>query len=59
MPFARLSVARAMGPRFRVGLDASVGVATPRPVIQFDEREVAHWGQPLFLSVLDLAVALD
>ncbi len=59
MPFARLSVARAMGPRFRVGLDALVGVATPRPVIQFAGREVAHWGQPLFLSVLDLAVALD
>jgi hypothetical protein len=59
MPFVRLSAARVMGARFRLGLDMFAGVATPRPIIRFDGREVAHWGQPLFLSVLTLGVALD
>jgi hypothetical protein len=59
MPFGRLSLARAIGPRFRVGLDAFLGVTLSRAVIRFDDREVAHWGQPLFLSAVSLGVALD
>ena len=59
LPFARLSLDRRLGERFRIGLQALVGIAAPQPVIQFDEREVAYWGRPLVLSTLVLGVALD
>ncbi len=59
LPFARLSVERNLGARFRLGLQALVGIAAPRPAIQFDGREVADWGRPLVLSTVDLGIALD
>jgi hypothetical protein len=59
LPFARLSLDRNLGRRFRVGLHALVGIAAPRPVIQFDGRGVADWGRPLVLSTVDLGIALD
>lgn len=59
LPFARLSVERSLGARFRVGFQGFVGIAAPRPSIQFDGREVAEWGRPLVLSTVSLGIALD
>jgi hypothetical protein len=59
LPCARLSVERSLGARFRVGLQGLVGIAAPRPSIQFDHREIADWGRPLFLLTFDLGIALD
>jgi hypothetical protein len=59
LPFARFSLDRRLGERFRLGFQALVGVAAPRPAVQFDGREVADWGRPLVLSTLELGIALD
>lgn len=59
LPFARFSWARRLGTRFGIELDGFVGVASPRPVIHFAGREVAHWGRPLLFSTLSFEIALD
>jgi hypothetical protein len=59
LPFARVSVGRRLGSRLGLELDGFVGVATPRPVLRFNGREVAEWGRPLVVGSVCFDAAFD
>ncbi|HEY3234291.1 MAG TPA: hypothetical protein VGJ84_06225 [Polyangiaceae bacterium] len=50
-PFVEPAVSLLVTLRLRVGVAATLGIATPRPVVLFGGRTAATWGQPLFLGV--------
>ncbi len=57
-PYARVGGTIPFSRRFRVRGDAASGIAFPRPVVYFEDEQVAAWGRPWFLLSLGIEVAL-
>jgi len=57
MPYLRLSGWLALVEQLRLVGELQAGIATPRPVIAFADREVASWGRPALLGALGLGYA--
>ena len=47
-----------LSPRWRIGVEAVLGLALPRPVASFGEHEVGSFGRPLLGGALGVEVAL-
>jgi hypothetical protein len=59
VPHVDLGVRWSLTERVGLGVDASAGFSAPGVAIDFAGREVATWGQPLWIGRLSLETALD
>ena len=58
LALARTAAQLRLGRRWQLRVDATYGIAAPRPVVRFDERVAAVWGRPLLLAGINLQWAL-
>lgn len=58
LALARTAAQLRLARRWQLRVDATYGIAAPRPVVRFDERVAAVWGRPLLLAGINLQWSL-
>jgi hypothetical protein len=58
LTFVSIAGSRALGPKVRLWIDATLGVTAPRFVLRFAGRDVASWGRPAVFAALGVEFPL-